>query len=307
MRSTAKTWFLSCTNTSWSPPAGCRPTIRICWVRIGATGYRMFENRQGPRHRHHARCHHLRLGARSGTAQKRRRGVGYEPDQCHWLVAGRASFMHGVGANQMADEFIKDLTEGFRGTNIKAGMLKCAAGADVTAPLRHGPSGGTCPFANWCADYGCLLPDWPCGPTTNRHLQKGWTWEKLKSITATTPPTLNICSGFWTRLFSGTRSIPRTLGQPAYANRDPKAPNGHGLRRRLCPLMTASACTFITNSLMAALPSSTTSTRATRISIYSCTGMLSPNCKSLVPRTVTSKCSSWITRDDCSRPNTNRS
>ena len=42
-----------------------------------------------------------------------------------WLDVPR--FMQGVGANQMADEFIKDLTEGFRGTDIKAGMLKCAA------------------------------------------------------------------------------------------------------------------------------------------------------------------------------------
>ncbi len=51
-----------------------------------------------------------------------------------WLDVPR--FMHGVGANQMADEFIKDLTEGFRGTNIKAGMLKCAADFEgVTAPL----------------------------------------------------------------------------------------------------------------------------------------------------------------------------
>ena len=51
-----------------------------------------------------------------------------------WLDVPR--FMHGVGANQMADEFIRDLTEGFRGTDIKAGMLKCAADFEgVTPPL----------------------------------------------------------------------------------------------------------------------------------------------------------------------------
>ncbi len=36
-------------------------------------------------------------------------------------------FIHGVSANQMAREFIKDVEEGFRGTDIKAGLLKCAA------------------------------------------------------------------------------------------------------------------------------------------------------------------------------------
>ena len=41
-----------------------------------------------------------------------------------WLDVPR--FLHGVGANRMADEFIRDLTEGFHGTDIKAGMLKCA-------------------------------------------------------------------------------------------------------------------------------------------------------------------------------------
>ncbi len=38
-----------------------------------------------------------------------------------WLDVPR--FMLGVGANQMADEFIRDIIEGFRGTNIKAGGL----------------------------------------------------------------------------------------------------------------------------------------------------------------------------------------
>ncbi len=51
-----------------------------------------------------------------------------------WLDVPR--FLQGVGPNQMADEFIKDLTDGFRGTDIKAGMLKCAADFEgVTPPL----------------------------------------------------------------------------------------------------------------------------------------------------------------------------
>ena len=38
-----------------------------------------------------------------------------------WLDVPR--FLQGVGPNQMADEFVKDIQEGFRGTNIKARML----------------------------------------------------------------------------------------------------------------------------------------------------------------------------------------
>ena len=51
-----------------------------------------------------------------------------------WLDVPR--FLQGVGPNQMAREFIRDLTEGFRGTDIKAGLLKCAADFEgVTRPL----------------------------------------------------------------------------------------------------------------------------------------------------------------------------
>jgi phosphotriesterase-related protein len=51
-----------------------------------------------------------------------------------WLDVPR--FMRGVGPNQMAREFIRDITEGFRGTDIRAGLLKCAADIDgVTPPL----------------------------------------------------------------------------------------------------------------------------------------------------------------------------
>lgn len=42
-----------------------------------------------------------------------------------WLDVPR--FLRGVSPNQMAREFIKDIEEGFRGTGIKAGILKCAA------------------------------------------------------------------------------------------------------------------------------------------------------------------------------------
>jgi phosphotriesterase-related protein len=51
-----------------------------------------------------------------------------------WLDVPR--FLNGVSPNQMAREFVRDVEEGFRGTDVKAGILKCAADFEnVTAPL----------------------------------------------------------------------------------------------------------------------------------------------------------------------------
>ena len=49
-----------------------------------------------------------------------------------WLDVPR--FIHGVSANQMAREFIRDIEEGFRGTEVKAGILKCAADFQGVTP-----------------------------------------------------------------------------------------------------------------------------------------------------------------------------
>jgi phosphotriesterase-related protein len=51
-----------------------------------------------------------------------------------WLDVPR--FLAGVSVAQMTKEFIRDVEEGFRGTDIKAGLLKCAADFEgVTPPL----------------------------------------------------------------------------------------------------------------------------------------------------------------------------
>jgi phosphotriesterase-related protein len=49
-----------------------------------------------------------------------------------WLDVPR--FLSGVSASQMAREFIRDVEEGFRGTDIKAGILKCAADFEGVTP-----------------------------------------------------------------------------------------------------------------------------------------------------------------------------
>ncbi len=49
-----------------------------------------------------------------------------------WLDVPR--FIHNVSPNQMAREFVRDIEEGFRGTDIKAGVLKCAADFQGVTP-----------------------------------------------------------------------------------------------------------------------------------------------------------------------------
>ena len=49
-----------------------------------------------------------------------------------WLDVPR--FLRGVSPNQMAREFIRDVEEGFRGTGVKAGILKCAADFQGVTP-----------------------------------------------------------------------------------------------------------------------------------------------------------------------------
>lgn len=50
-----------------------------------------------------------------------------------WLDVPR--FLHGVGPNQMAREFIRDIEEGFRGSDVRAGLLKCAADFEGVTPM----------------------------------------------------------------------------------------------------------------------------------------------------------------------------
>ncbi len=49
-----------------------------------------------------------------------------------WLDVPR--FIRHVSPNQMAREFVRDIEEGFRGTDIKAGLLKCAADFQGVTP-----------------------------------------------------------------------------------------------------------------------------------------------------------------------------
>lgn len=49
-----------------------------------------------------------------------------------WLDVPR--FLNGVSVDQMAAEFVRDVQEGFRGTDIKAGLLKCAADFEGVTP-----------------------------------------------------------------------------------------------------------------------------------------------------------------------------
>ncbi|MAQ10764.1 MAG: phosphotriesterase-related protein [Gammaproteobacteria bacterium] len=68
------------------------------------------------------------------TAVSKASGVNIINATGWWLDVPR--FLNGVSANQMAREFVRDIEQGFRGTDIKAGILKCAADFEgVTSSL----------------------------------------------------------------------------------------------------------------------------------------------------------------------------
>jgi phosphotriesterase-related protein len=61
----------------------------------------------------------------------------------------------------MAREFVRDIREGFRGTDIRAGLLKCAAdfeGVDLTrVKIDHSNDTTDLEYLQWILDQGCWL------------------------------------------------------------------------------------------------------------------------------------------------------
>ena len=75
----------------------------------------------------------------------------------------------------MADQFIRDLTEGFHGTDIKAGMLKCAADFEERHPStgNYGARSRQSPPSNRGAHHGALLPYRSVSAPPDSNLQRG--------------------------------------------------------------------------------------------------------------------------------------
>ena len=150
-----------------------------------------------------------------------------------WLDVPR--FMHGVGANQMADEFIKDLTEGFRGTNIKAGMLKCAADFEgVTAPLET--MARAVARAHLQTGVPIMVHSYPTGHVARRQIaifkEEGVDLGKVKIDHSNDTTDTEYLKWILDQgCFLGTGSIPRASGQSANAYHHLEAPDGYGLRR----------------------------------------------------------------------------
>ena len=108
-----------------------------------------------------------------------------------WLDVPR--FIRHVSPRQMAREFVRDIEEGFRGTDVKAGVLKCAADFEG----RHAGTRDHEPRRGPRAQRNRRPPSW-CTPTPpDRWLdarspssrRKAWTSSGSRSTTRTTPPT----------------------------------------------------------------------------------------------------------------------
>ena len=191
-----------------------------------------------------------------------------------WLDVPR--FMHGVGANQMADEFIKDLTEGFRGTNIKAGMLKCAADFEgVTAPLET--MARAVARAHLQTGVPIMVHSYPTGHVARRQIaifkEEGVDLGKVKIDHSNDTTDTEYLNGFWIKDVSlvwidtpGVWSVRKCA--PSL-----EAPDGYGLRERLCPSHDC-ICLHIHNEQPdGSIAEQHDFHKAIRISTCSCTGM----------------------------------
>lgn len=106
-----------------------------------------------------------------------------------WLDVPR--FIRHVSPNQMAREFVRDIEQGFRGTDVKAGVLKCGGPGRRDAGTRdHEPRGRPGAQRDGRADHGALLP------RRTGHAARSPSSRKKASIsngsrstTPTTPPT----------------------------------------------------------------------------------------------------------------------
>ena len=93
-----------------------------------------------------------------------------------WLDVPR--FLRGASPNQLAREFIRDVEEGFRGTDIKAGILKCAA--DFRRRYARAGTYDSCGVTSAPRDgstnHGAFLSDRPSGPVVRLRYSKRKAW-----------------------------------------------------------------------------------------------------------------------------------
>lgn len=85
-----------------------------------------------------------------------------------WLEVPR--FLRGVSPDQMAREFIRDVEEGFRGTDIKAGILKCAADFEGVTPALELMARAVS-RAHLATDLPIMVHSYPTGQVARRQIE----------------------------------------------------------------------------------------------------------------------------------------
>ncbi|MCE2425070.1 MAG: hypothetical protein J4F45_08220 [Pseudomonadales bacterium] len=101
-----------------------------------------------------------------------------------WLDVPR--FIRHVSPRQMAREFVRDIEEGFRGTDVKAGVLKCAADFEGVTPDLEIMNRAVARAHNETG-VPIMVHSYPTGSPSSR--RKAWISSGSRSTTRTTPRT----------------------------------------------------------------------------------------------------------------------
>ena len=139
------------------------------------TRHRPPQGGQGGWHRHLRGRHHLRSGARPGTAAHGLRSLRRQHRQRHWLVAGRAALhpqrvAEPDGAGVRARHRRGVSRHGYQGWRVE--VRRRLRGRDARTG-DHEPRSGPSAQRNRRSDHGAFLSDRPGGAAADRHLQGG--------------------------------------------------------------------------------------------------------------------------------------
>ena len=175
----------------------------------------------------------------------------------------------------MADQFIRDLTEGFHGTDIKAGMLKCADFEGVTPPLET--MARAVARAHLQTGVPIMVHSYPTGQLARRQIQifkeEGVDLSRVKIDHSNDTTDTEYLQWILDQgCFLGLDRYPGRLVSPHMRTVTLKRLMDMGYGERLCPSHDCIVYISITNKQMAALRKSTYSSAPIQTNFCICNG-----------------------------------
>ena len=154
-----------------------------------------------------------------------------------WLDVPR--FIRNVSPNQMAREFVRDIEEGFRGTDVKAGVLKCAADFEGVTPELEIMNRAVA-RAHLETGVPIMVHSYPTGQVARRQIaifkEEGVDLERVKIDHSNDTTDTDYLKWILDQgCFLGLDRYPGHLVNPQMRTRTMKALMDAGYGERLCP------------------------------------------------------------------------